>query len=137
WRHGARHILGGGARIDGRDEDGRWRDRRIPVDRQVLERHQSEQRDGNGDHARHNRPLDEVVLDVAVGAAGAVRGHWPTGAATTGLALPPGRTFCTPSTMTRSPATRPESISQRSPTQAVATTSLLCTVSPGPMTKTD
>ena len=80
----------------------------IFADRQALQRHQAEDDQQQADDGREDRPADRQLGDAHVrNSASAV---WPASARCSRTALP-SRTFCVPSTTTRSCSFRPATIS--------------------------
>src|SRR5262249_52986688 len=109
----------------------RRRDLRIPRHRQQVDREQSEQRDDDRDHGAEDRAPDEEVARLAHFAAAA---DFVLSTSATGFTTRPGPTFCVPSTITRSPGDRPESMIHTEPLHGPGFTSRAATVSPAPTT---
>src|SRR5881296_3902263 len=137
--NGSGDVLRGRARIHRLHLDLGRRERRIAVHRERAEREQPEQHDHDRDDAREDRAPDEDVADLRPVAHGVLRAA-PLSAAgwyATARTGDPGATCWRPSTTTRSPAARPCAISHDPPSQAVAITGRVATLSPASSTYTN
>src|SRR5690606_19003890 len=121
-RHRVFHRLGRGARVAGVDDDRGRGDRRVLGHRQLLDGQRARQHDDDGDDPREDGSVDEETghgrlphCAAAAGAAGAA----PASSACTAT---PGRTFCRPSMMMRSPAFTPLVTTQFSPSDCATCT---------------
>ena len=128
---GLRERLGARARIARGDRDRRRRDLGILRDRQDdYRRDEAREHDDDREHAREDRALDEEVREHGASAfqlpaSGAAAAASPAGAPRSAAALGSthldrraGRTLTAPSTITRSPAARPDSTIQSLPSQS-------------------
>src|SRR5690606_38019901 len=115
-RHRIFDDLRRGSGVVGVDRHRGRRDRRVHGYRQLRYRQRAGYHDDDGNYPGENRPPDEELshIDLTYCRSAAVASGDTAGAASaaadgasvasTGI---PGWTFCTPSTMTRSPAIRP------------------------------
>src|SRR5690606_559414 len=121
--HHLGHVGGGhrrvGSRVDRAHGERRWRNGRILFHRQHPQRDNPAQQDGQRDHPREDRTVDEE----------------PGGHGTT-CTTAPGPIFCNPSVITRSPMTRPLSMVHMSPCSEPRITGRIATESPLPTTYT-
>src|SRR5439155_18124256 len=129
--HGLLDGHRGRAWIGCRHPDRRWCEEGVLLDAQTLKGEEPHDHRDDRDHDRDDRPSDEEICHgvlpfywLAAGSAFALA----TGSAGFGLTIAPSRTFCRPSTTTRSPGLRPSSTTQRLPMRAPTLTVRMATL---------
>ena len=130
---GGFHVRGAGADEHGGDLDHGGDDVGVLGDRKALEGHQAQEHDDDGDHHRHDWPVDEEPCHGSAPcpealAAPSAAGAGSAGCPALGTTTMSGLIFVSPSKMTCSPEVTPASMTQRLPIFGPGFTGRICLV---------